>query len=51
MKPETLEDFLNTEHLDVILVTLEDLAKNRRETNREMFKSMDSRGYVYIYNM
>ena len=36
MKPERLEDLLNTEHYDVILVTLEELAEKRGETNREM---------------
>ena len=43
MKPEMLEDLLKTEHYDVILVTLEELADKRRETNREILKSMDSR--------
>ena len=36
MKPENLEDLLNTEHYDVILVTLEELAEKHRETNCEM---------------
>ena len=35
MKPEKLEDLLNTEHYDVILVALEELPECR-ETNREM---------------
>ena len=36
MKPEKLEDLLNTEHYDFILVTLKELAEKHRETNREM---------------
>ena len=36
MKPEKLEDLFNTEHYDVILVTLKELAEKRRETNREI---------------
>ena len=48
MKPEMLEDLLNTEHYDVILVTLEELAENRRETNREIFKSMDILDLAYL---
>ena len=36
MMPEKLEDLLNTEHYDVILATLAELAEKRRETNREM---------------
>ena len=36
MKPEKLEDLLNTEHYDVILVTLKELAEKRRETDREI---------------
>ena len=36
MKPEIFEDLLNTEHYDVILVTLKELAEKRRETNREV---------------
>ena len=49
MKPE-LEDLLNTEHYDVILVTLSELADKHRETNREMTKSRNSRGCGYTYN-
>ena len=49
MKPEKLEDLLNSEHYDVILVTLSELAEKRRETSCEMFKSMNSRGYGYMY--
>ena len=51
MKPEKLEDLLNAEHYDVILVRLSKLAVKRRETNHEMFKSMNSRGCGYMYNM
>ena len=36
MKPEKLEDLLNTERYDVILVTLKELAEKRREANREI---------------
>ena len=36
MKPEKLEDLLNTDHYDVILVTLKEFAEKRRETNREI---------------
>ena len=43
MKPEKLEDFLITEHYDVMLVTLEELTEKRREANRKILKSMDSR--------
>ena len=41
MKPEKIEDLLNTEPHDAILVTLEELAEERREFNREFFKSMN----------
>ena len=51
MKPEKFKDLLNTEHYDVILVTLSELAEKRRETNREIIKSRNSRGYVFMYNM
>ena len=47
MKPEKLEDLLTTEHYDVILVTLEELAEKRREVNREILKSMDSRPRLF----
>ena len=50
MKPETLKYVLNTEHYDVILATLKELAEKRREFNRESFKSMNSRGCSYTYN-
>ena len=42
MTPEKLEDLFTTEHYDVILVALNELAEKRRETNREVLKSMDS---------
>ena len=47
MKPEMLEDLLNTEHYDDILVALDELAEKRRETNREILKSMDSRPRLF----
>ena len=47
MKPEKLEDLLTTEHYDVILVTLEELAENRMEANRKILKSMDSRPRLF----
>ena len=46
-KPEKLEDLLNPEHYDVILVTLEELVEKRKETNREILKSMDSRPRLF----
>ena len=51
MKPEKFEDLINTEHYDVILVTLSELADKRRETNREMPKSRNSSGCSYTNNM
>ena len=36
MKPEKLEDLHNTEHYDVIVVTLKNLAEKHGETNREI---------------
>ena len=47
MKPERLEDLLSTEHYVVILVTLDERAEKRRETNREIRKSMDSRPRLF----
>ena len=46
-KPEMLEDLLNTEHYDAILVTLGEFAEKRRETNRELLKSMASRPRLF----
>ena len=49
MKPEMLEDLLSTENYDVILVALEELAEKRRDANREILKSKDSRPRLYMY--
>ena len=40
MKPERLEELLNTEHHDAILVTLKELAEKQREFNREYFSTI-----------
>ena len=47
MKPEKLENLLNTEHYDIILVALKVLAEKRNETNRELLKSTDSRPRLF----
>ena len=47
MKPEKLEDLLTTEHYDVILVTLDELAEKRRQANRKILKSMVSRPRLF----
>ena len=47
MKLEKLEDFLNTEHYDVILVALKELAEKRREANRKILKSTVSRPRLF----
>ena len=47
MKTEKLKDLLNTEHYDVILVALKELAEKRRETDHKIFKSMDSRPRIF----
>ena len=47
MKPEKLEGLLYTEHYDVILVTLKELEEKRREADRKIFKSIDSRPRLF----
>ena len=39
MKPEKLEDLLNTEHYDVILVTLKDLQRKVEKRIMKLFRS------------
>ena len=47
MMQEKLEDLTNTEHYDVILVALKELAEKRRKINREILKSTDCRTRLF----
>ena len=46
MKPEKLEDLLNTENCNVILVTLKELAEKHRESTREFNEKLKPRPMI-----
>ena len=43
VEPEKLEDFLNTEHQDVVQATLNEFKEKRMETEHRILELMDSR--------